>query len=65
MKKLFFILGFSAIAFGLTSCACECVGANDGDPTNKICKTEYEAFYGAGTWASYESNAKSVGWVCK
>ncbi len=66
MKKLFLLIGFVALTLGFTSCTCECVGPNDNDTSNKVCKTEYENLYGPGTWGSYEANAKNnAGYVCK
>jgi hypothetical protein len=64
MKKLF-ILVIVILFGGLVSCSCECVGPNDNDPSNKICKTEYENLNGQGTWGNYESNVKASGYVCK
>ncbi len=65
MKKMLLILSFALVAVGFSSCACECVGPNDQDPNNKICKTQYESVYGPNTWSAYESNAKAAGYICK
>jgi hypothetical protein len=65
MKKLFIISSFALLALGISSCTCECVGPNDQDQSNKVCKTEYENANGQGSWASYDAAAKNAGWVCK
>jgi hypothetical protein len=65
MKRIFFLSGFFLFTLGFSSCACDCVGPNDNNPSNKECKTAYENLHGEGTWASYEASAKNSGYVCK
>lgn len=65
MKKALFTLSLAVMALGFSSCVCDCVGPNDQDPNNKICKTTYEDFYGPGTWGAYESSSKQSGYICK
>lgn len=65
MKKTL-ILFSSVLMFALMySCTCECVGPNNGDANDKVCKEMYESVQGPNTWSLYESQALSVGWVCK
>ena len=63
MKKVLFILGFIALATGFSSCDCNCYQ----DPTNQytVCKQDYEAAWGAGTWAQGASEYRAAGWKCK
>lgn len=65
MKKIFYFLLLVGATLSFQSCTCECVGPNDGDPNNKVCKVEYENLYGEGTWANYEYSAKASGYTCK
>jgi len=64
MKKVFFIFGFVALATGLASCDCNCYKEPNGSAT--VCKAEYEAAWGAGTWASEGAPAyRNAGWSCQ
>lgn len=70
MKKLLLILGFAAMAAGITSCSCtNCVNCDNSttyDSSYNVCKTTYEASGASAimSWQAYSDQLKNGGCTC-